>query len=314
MGRVGLGYFLDARGRVVTEMSLARLGEDEFWLITAASAQAHDRELLEKTMPERVVLEDETDLWATQILTGPQAREILGRVAEADLSLPWLSWQEAQIAGAEVVLMRVSFAGELGWEIHSRRGDTAKVWDAVMAAGAPLGLKPFGMFALDALRVEKGYRAWKGDLSTDYSALESGLGRFIDWAKPDFPGKAALEAERQRGAAKRFCTLAIDSPEFDPPYMSTIWHGGEVVGETDQRGLGASGWRLHRAGDAAGPSSMWRGRRSKSRSSVCATRRWCRPRGRCGTARTNGCAGEGARGFCTPGPPQDISGKMKELD
>ena len=88
--------------------------------------------------------------------------------------------------------MRVSCAGELGWEIHSRVADTAAVWDAVMAAGAPMGLRPFGMFALNSLRIEKGYRAWKGDLSTDYTVLQGGLERFVDWAKPDFVGKAAL--------------------------------------------------------------------------------------------------------------------------
>ncbi len=112
--------------------------------------------------------------------------------AEADLAKGWLTHQSARIAGRDVLLMRVSFAGELGWELHSRLVDTPAVWDAVMAAGTPLGLKPFGMFALNALRVEKGYRAWKGDLSTDYTVLQGGLDRFVDWAKPAFRGKAAL--------------------------------------------------------------------------------------------------------------------------
>ena len=142
--------------------------------------------------------------------------------------------------------MRVSFAGELGWEIHSKTADTPKVWDAVMAAGAPLGLKPFGMFALNSLRVEKGYRAWKGDLSTDYTVLQGGLDRFVDWAKPDFRGKAALEAEKQRGVSKRFCTLVIEAGEQDPPYMSTIWHNGQVVGEL------TSGYYGHRVAACIG--------------------------------------------------------------
>ena len=139
--------------------------------------------------------------------------------------------QVRHVAGVEVYLFRVSFAGELGWEIHSPVADTPKVWDAVMAAGQPLGLKPFGMFALNSLRIEKGYRAWKGDLSTDYTVLQGGLDRFVDWAKPDFRGKHALEAEKQRGVTKRFCTLIIEAGDQDPPYMSTIWHQGRVVGE-----------------------------------------------------------------------------------
>ena len=163
-------------------------------------------------------------------------------MSDADLAKGWLTFQTAHIAGAEVFLMRVSFAGELGWEIHSKVGDTAKVWDAVMAAGVPMGLKPFGMFALNSLRVEKGYRAWKGDLSTDYSVLQGGLERFVDWAMPAFRGKAALAAEKQAGVAKRFCTLVVDAGEMDPPYMSTIWHEGRVVGET------TSGYYGHRVG------------------------------------------------------------------
>lgn len=246
VGRLGLAYFADDKGRIVTEMSVARLGEEELLLITAATAEAHDRAWLVKHLAPGLTLSEGTDHWSCQILTGPKSRAILEKVAEADLSLPWLSFQTARIAGAEVYLFRVSFAGELGWEIHSRLADTPQVWDAVLAAGAPMGLKPFGMFALNSLRIEKGYRAWKGDLSTDYSILQGGLERFVDWAKPAFRGKAALEAERQRGVTKRFCTLLIEAGDQDPPYMSTIWSGGEVVGEV------TSGYYGHRVGGCIG--------------------------------------------------------------
>ncbi|MBT9245225.1 FAD-dependent oxidoreductase [Gemmobacter fulvus] len=246
VGRLGLAYFADDKGRIVTEMSVARLADDEIWLITAATAQAHDREWLQKHLAPGLVLTDESADWSTQILTGPASRAILSQVAEADLHRPWLTWQTARIAGAEVVLMRVSFAGELGWEIHSRLADTPQVWAAVMAAGQAHGLKPFGMFALNALRVEKGYRAWKGDLSTDYTVLQGGLERFVDWSKPEFRGKAALEAEQQVGSPKRFVTLRIEAGDFDPPYMSTIWSGGTVVGEV------TSAYWGHRVGACIG--------------------------------------------------------------
>ncbi|MDE3237491.1 MAG: FAD-dependent oxidoreductase [Paracoccaceae bacterium] len=238
VGRLGLGYFADDKGRIVTEMSICRLAEDEIWLITAATAQVHDRDWLMRHLDPGLTLVDETDDWSCQILTGPRARDVLAGVAEADLTKPWLTWQAARIAGRDVMLMRVSFAGELGWEIHSRLADTGAVYDAVMAAGAPHGLKPFGMFALDSLRLEKGYRAWKGDLSTDYTVLQGGLDRFVDWSKPAFRGKAALDAERQAGVAKRFVILEVAPGETDPPYMSTIWHGGAVVGETTSGGWG----------------------------------------------------------------------------
>ncbi|MDP2083022.1 MAG: FAD-dependent oxidoreductase [Pseudotabrizicola sp.] len=232
VGRLGLAYFADDKGRIVTEMSVARIAEDELLLITAATAQEHDKAWLVRHLAPGLVLSDHSAEWSTQILTGPKARDVLRAVTDADLSRPWLTWQEATIAGAGVMLMRVSFAGELGWEIHSRVADTAMVWDAVWAAGQAHGLRPFGMFALNSLRIEKGYRAWKGDLSTDYTVLQGGLERFVDWAKPDFRGRAALAAEKQAGVTKRFVTLRVAAGELDPPYMSTIWHGGAVVGET----------------------------------------------------------------------------------
>jgi dimethylglycine dehydrogenase len=88
------------------------------------------------------------------------------------------------------------------------------------------------MEALDSLRIEKGYRAWKGDLSTDYTILQGGLERFVDWSKPSFRGKPALEREKQQGVTKRFVTLVVDAGDCDAPYMSTLWHGDKVVGET----------------------------------------------------------------------------------
>jgi len=241
-GRIGLAYFADRAGRLVSEMSIVRFDATSAWLITAATAQQHDRELLQSSLPDRLSLHDATDEWSCHILTGPKSRLVLQAAGvEADLGLGWLSTQPARIAGRAIKLLRVSFAGELGWEIHSKGADTLAVWDAVMTAGSGLGLRPFGMFALNSLRIEKGYRAWKGDLSTDYSVLQSGLERFVDWGH-EFRGKAALATEKQRGVARRFCTLVVDAAECDPPSMSTIWHDGVVVGET------TSGYWGHRVG------------------------------------------------------------------
>jgi len=225
-GRVGLCYFADDRGRIVTEMTVMVESDAAVGCITAAVAQSHDADLLRRDLPEGVELQDWTDAVHCLIVTGPGSRELLSGLTDADLSRPWLSATEGRIAGVEAGFLRVSFAGELGWEIHCDAMDAPAILDAVLAAGAT----PFGMFALNSLRAEKGYRAWKGDLSTDYTLLQGGLERFIDWGK-DFRGKPALLAEKQAGVAKRFVTLTVDSPDFDPPYMSTIWHGDAVVGE-----------------------------------------------------------------------------------
>ncbi len=240
-GRIGLGYFADERGRIVTEMSIMALEDDFFFLITAAVAEWHDFEWLQDHMPadSHISLQNVTDGFTCQILTGPKARDILAEVCDGDLSLPWLSHQSCRIAERWLQLVRVSFAGELGWELHTKVDDTAAIFDAVWEAGQKYGLKPFGMFALDSLRMEKGYRTWKGDLSTDYTILQGGLERFVKWDKPAFAGKTALHNEKQQGVTKRFVTLTLDNPgPCDAPYMSTLWHDGAIVGETTSGGWG----------------------------------------------------------------------------
>ena len=233
-GRTGLLYFADARGRIVTEMTALPFSDEDIGVITAAVAQSHDADLLRRGLPEGVTLEDWSEAIHCFIVTGPQARAVLAPLTEGDLGLPWLSVQyQARVAGREVALVRVSFAGELGWEVHCDRADAPAIWDALTGAGAV----PFGMKALNSLRIEKAYRAWKGDLSTDYSLLQGGLGRFIDWSH-DFPGKAALAAERQQGPAKRFAVLTVDCADFDPPAMSNIWAGDRIVGEVTSAAWG----------------------------------------------------------------------------
>ena len=238
VGRMNLAYFPDDRGRILTEMSVLRHAEDAFTLITAATAEWHDGEMLAKALPEGLTLKNATRDVSTLIVAGPKSREIFAGISDADLTLPWLSYQKAQVAGRTCLLVRVSFTGELGWEVHARPDDLPAIYEALLDAGA----KPFGMFALNSLRIEKGYRAWKGDLSTDYSLLEGGLDRFVKLDKPqDFPGKAALLSEKQQGVKKRFVTLRVDAGEADAPYMSTLWHGDQVVGETTS---GAWGYRV----------------------------------------------------------------------
>ena len=236
IGRMNLAYFADSRGRILTEMSVMRHGEDFFTLITAASAQWHDFEVLNNDLPDGLSLSDHTTEYSTLIVTGPKARDLFEAMGtEADFSATWLSIQAAKVAGTDCALARVSFAGELGWEIHGANADMLALYDAVLAAGAV----PFGMYALNSMRIEKGYRAWKGDLSTDYSLIEGGLSRFIKFDKPqDFPGKAALLAEQQQGRKKGFVMMTMEAGERDAPYMAPVWHGDEIVGEVTSCAIG----------------------------------------------------------------------------
>lgn len=235
-GRLSLAYFPDHRGRILTEMSVLNHGGDRFTLITASVAQWHDFEWLRKHLVPGLTLTDRSGQMDTLIVTGPRSRELFTAIADrADLTLPWLSVQNATLAGRDCEMYRVSFPGELGWEVHATPENMPAIYDAIIGWGA----KPFGMWAMNSLRLEKGYRAWKGDLSTDYSLLEGGLDRFVKFDKPqDFTGKAALLAEKQRGVKKRFVTLIVEAGECDAPYMSTLWHGGKVVGETTSGGWG----------------------------------------------------------------------------
>ena len=237
-GRVGLAYFPDTRGRILTEMSVIPESDEALLLITAGTAQWHDRDVLLQGAPDGVTVTDLSADHDCLLLTGPQARAILAPLTDGDLALPWLSAQSANVCGVPCQLMRVSFAGELGWEIHCPADQAPVIWDALARAG----VTPFGMWALNALRIEKGYRAWKGDLSTDYSILQGGLERFVDWSKPEFTGKAAMLAEKEAGPSRRFVLLQVQAGDCDAPYMSTLWHQGEIVGETTS---GAWGYRVN---------------------------------------------------------------------
>ncbi len=239
IGRMNLVYVADDRGRILTEMSCIRLAEDSFVLITAATAQWHDGDLLRQSVPAGVTVNETTTERSALIVTGPTSRDVLSGLTDADLSLGWLTHQHCTVAGQKAFLARVSFAGEMGWEVHAENAVMPAIYEAILAAGAT----PFGMYALNALRIEKGYRTWKGDLSTDYTLLEGGLERFVKFDKPqDFNGKAALMSEKQQGRKKAFVTMTVDARDADAPYMSTIWHGDQVVGETTS---GAWGYRVN---------------------------------------------------------------------
>ena len=143
----------------------------------------------------------------------------------------------------KVNAIRVSFAGEAGWELHCDMGDITALYDAVWAAGQPHNIGNFGMLALDSMRLEKGYRSWKADLTSDYTMFQSGLGRWVNLNKEAFTGKAALQAEHQAGVTQNFVTLTLDDPADGEPfgeavYLSTVRIDGNNAGLVVSAGYG----------------------------------------------------------------------------
>ena len=167
---------------------------------------------------------------------------MLSKVTEADLSnaaFPWLSSREIEIGYAKMLALRVNYVGELGWELHAPTEHLAATYSALWRAGEDDGIRDFGMYAMDSLRLEKGYRGWKGDLTHEYTPLMAGLDRLVAFDKPDFIGKAALLKERETGPKERLVSLVLDEAgEVDAPYCSPVLAKGEIVGLTVSSGYG----------------------------------------------------------------------------
>jgi dimethylglycine dehydrogenase len=236
VGRIALAYALNEKGRLVSEFTVTRLAPDTFYLCSAASAEWHDDDLLRAALPDdgSVALQDVSAALGTLVLSGPRARDVLAAVTRADLSstaFPWLTAREIGIGAVRVLALRVGYTGELGWELHAPVAHLPALHDALHEAGRAHALRDFGIYALDSLRLDKCYRAWKTDLEIGFSPLEAALGRFVDFAKPDFIGRAALLAERERGVAQRFVPLLLDVPgDHDAPACASVFHDGARVG------------------------------------------------------------------------------------
>lgn len=237
VGRVSLAYALTPSGKLLSEFTVTRLGEDHFHIISAAIAATHDLDLLQSGLPAggALTVRDLSAESGTLIVAGPRARELLARVTDADLSnaaFPWLSARTIDTVAGPVLALRVNYVGELGWELHTPVAAMPALYDAIWRAGEPLGIRDFGMYAMDSLRVDKCYRGWKSDLESGYTPLEASLDRFVAADKPvDFIGKQALQAEVARGPAQRFVPLVFDAPgDAEAPYCAQVFDGERNVG------------------------------------------------------------------------------------
>ena len=243
-GRLILAHALAPRGGVHSEFTIMRESDDSFYIVSAGATQRLDHDWLKKHMPDdrSVSFTDLTNSMGVLVLAGPKSRDVLQKLTRTDLSssaFPWLSAQQIDVHLAPTIAARVNFVGELGWELHHPIEYQNHIFDALMAAGAEFGLKPFGIRAMDAMRLEKSYRMVGTEMSIEYAALESGLDRFVQLQKPDFIGREGLLAWQENGFANSFVTLEIkDTADRDVIGGNPIYRDGELVGRATSGGYG----------------------------------------------------------------------------
>lgn len=247
-GRIALAHGLTAQGGVQSEFTVQRESAQSYYCVSAGAFQRLDHDWLQKLMPTdgSVQFHDLTGSMGVFVIAGPKARALLQPLCGADLStkaFPWLTGQETTIGLAPVKLLRVNFVGELGWEIHHGIEYQNHIFDALFRDGGTHGLKPFGIRAMNSMRIEKSYRLVGPEMSIEYSAYESGLERFISTKKEeDFIGRKNLMAWQERGAENAFVTMEVFGvTDADALSNNPITKDGKVIGRATS---GNYGFRL----------------------------------------------------------------------
>lgn len=233
VGSVTYTQFLNPKGGIESDVTVTRLKEDEFRIISGTSFVSNDFGWIQLHMPDdgSVELQDETENLACLGLWGPESRNVLGRACSSDLSneaFPYMTAQSLVIQNITVWAQRVSYVGELGWEIYVASENAPAVWDALMTAGREYDIQPAGYKALDSLRLEKGYLYWSGDITPEDNPLEAGLGNFVRMHKPDFIGKSALEKTQKQGLNLQLVALTMDAGG-NLYGGESVYAGGKVI-------------------------------------------------------------------------------------
>lgn len=243
-GRIGLTHALTVAGGVASEFTVAKFEGSRFYLTCAAAAERHDEDLLRfraKAFPD-VEIVNRTEAIGILGVMGPNARAVLSELTDADLSdaaFPWLSAAEIPVAGVAVRALRLSYVGELGWELHMPLDDMEHVYDILTEKGRRFDMRPFGAFAVNSMRMEKGYRAWGMDLTTERTTLEAGMDGLVRTSGRDFIGREALLARAGRHDAWRMMLLELEAEsDLDPFYGHTILQGDEAVGTVTSGAFG----------------------------------------------------------------------------
>lgn len=243
-GRLTYTQLLNTRGGIEADLTVARLADEKFYIVTGTGFRTHDFGWIRDHVAEGldVTLTDVTEDYGTLSLMGPRARDVLAAVTGDDVSnaaFPFGHVREIDIAGHKVRALRVTYVGELGWELHMPIEATGDVFDALMAAGEPFDIRPVGYRALESLRLEKGYRAWGSDITPNDTPLEAGLGWAVKLRKnTDFLGRRALEKVNGASPAKRFAGFTVDDPDIVLLGRETILRNGEPVGYLTSGGYG----------------------------------------------------------------------------
>jgi dimethylglycine dehydrogenase len=238
-GGIVLTHLLNDNGFIESELTVTRLAADHFYVLSAAVAQEYDYDqLMWRIEKENVTITDITDEYGVLVLAGPLARDVLSKVCIDDTG-KWLTGRFATVAGvANIRLLRVNYVGELGWEIHCPMNHLGQVFDALLEAGKPLGIKLFGTYAMNSLRMEKGYRGWGSEMTNEVDMFEASMDRFIRLDKEDFIGKAASLSAKQRGARLKLVYMEVDNTDSDCVGNEPVYHNGKVVGVTTSGAFG----------------------------------------------------------------------------
>ena len=250
IGRVNLCHALNTKGGVHSEFTIMKEAEDSYYLVSAGAFQRLDHDWIKKWMPKdgSVQFENITNSVGVLVIAGPKARDLMNKVSKDDFSnenFKWLSSKKVDIGYAPCTAIRVNFVGELGWELHHPLEYQNHIFDKLMEHGKDLGLKPFGIRAMNSLRVEKSYKLVGTELSIEYSPYESGLDRFIHPNKGNFIGLEALNKWREKGFQNKLVTMEVHNvTDADVLGNNPIYQNEKVVGRATG---GDFGFRLNKS-------------------------------------------------------------------
>ena len=244
IGSLTYTQMLNGRGGVECDLTVARIATDEFYIVTGTGFATHDFSWIERNIPHGcdARLSDVTSSYAVLALMGPRARNVLSTVTDADVSntaFPFATFQNIHIAGAPVRALRVTYVGELGWELHVPPEFALRLFDALMQAGEAHRIRLAGYRAIESLRLEKAYRAWGSDIGPDHTPLEAGLAWAVKLHKDiPFCGRDALREQQNGALKKRLLCFTVADPEIVLLGRETIYRDGERVGWLSSAGWG----------------------------------------------------------------------------
>ncbi len=244
VGSVIYTQLLNKRGGIESDLTVTRIDHDAFYLVTGTGFITHDFHWIDRHLPKdmNANLTDETENWAVLSLMGPNARALLNRLTESPIdnaSLPFAHSREIEIAGVHVRIIRITYVGELGFELHIPVAHAMSVYNELHRAGADLGLRNAGYRAIESLRLEKGYRAWGSDLTPDHTPLEAGLGWAVKLNSDiAFIGKESLQNQASNGLKKQLACFTVEDPSITLIGRETLYRNGQRVGWLSSAGFG----------------------------------------------------------------------------